>query len=35
VIDPRETRDVLIRGLDLTEHKRVERPRRRREIQPV
>jgi len=35
VIDPRETRAVLARGLELTRNKRVERPRRRREIQPV
>jgi len=35
VIDPRETRNALMRGLDLTENKRVERARRRREIQPV
>jgi acetyl-CoA carboxylase carboxyltransferase component len=35
VIDPRETRAVLIRGLDMTENKKVERPFRRREISPV
>lgn len=35
VIDPRETRATLIRGLDLTANKKVERPFRRREISPV
>jgi acetyl-CoA carboxylase carboxyltransferase component len=35
VIDPRETRATLVRGLELTENKRVERPFRRREISPV
>lgn len=35
VIDPRETRATLIRGLDMTENKKVERPARRREISPV
>ncbi len=35
VIDPRQTRATLIRGLELTENKRVERAARRREIQPV
>jgi acetyl-CoA carboxylase carboxyltransferase component len=35
VIDPRETRATLIRGLELTENKKVERPFRRREISPV
>lgn len=35
VIDPRETRATLIRGLELTRDKRVERPFRRREISPV
>jgi acetyl-CoA carboxylase carboxyltransferase component len=35
VIDPRETRASLIRGLELTENKKVERPFRRREISPV
>lgn len=35
VIDPRETRATLIRGLEMTEHKKVERPFRRREISPV
>lgn len=35
VIDPRETRATLIRGLEMTENKLVERPFRRREISPV
>ncbi len=35
VIDPRETRRVLYRALKRTQNKRVERPRRRREIAPV
>lgn len=35
VIDPRETRATLIRGLDLTANKAVERPYRKREISPV
>lgn len=35
VIDPRETRGVLSRGLRLSEHKKVLRPYRRREISPV
>jgi acetyl-CoA carboxylase carboxyltransferase component len=35
VIDPRETRATLIRGLEMTENKQVVRPARRREISPV
>jgi acetyl-CoA carboxylase carboxyltransferase component len=35
VIDPRETRATLIRGLEMTENKVVVRPQRRREISPV
>src|SRR5215470_5843603 len=35
VIDPKETRATLIRGLEMTENKKVERPFRRREISPV
>lgn len=35
VIDPRETRATLIRGLELTANKQVVRPFRRREISPV
>ncbi len=35
VIDPRETRRSIARALKRTENKKVERPRRRREISPV
>jgi len=35
VIDPRETRGLLAHYLRLTEHKKVERPWRKREISPV
>jgi acetyl-CoA carboxylase carboxyltransferase component len=35
VIDPRETRRVLARALRRSEHKRVERPSRKREVSPV
>jgi acetyl-CoA carboxylase carboxyltransferase component len=35
VIEPKETRATLIRGLEMTENKKVERPFRRREISPV
>ncbi len=35
VIDPRETRPLLAHYLRLTEHKRIERPYRKREISPV
>ena len=35
VIDPRETRPLLAHYLRLTEHKKVERPWRKREISPV
>ena len=35
VIDPRETRALLAHYLRLTEHKKVERPYRKREVSPV
>jgi len=35
VIDPRETRPLLAHYLRLTEHKKIERPFRKREISPV
>jgi acetyl-CoA carboxylase carboxyltransferase component len=35
VIDPRDTRRVLIRGLELSEKKHVERPRKKRGVIPV
>ena len=35
VIDPRETRRVIARALKRTEHKVVERPRKKREVTPV
>jgi acetyl-CoA carboxylase carboxyltransferase component len=35
VIDPRDTRRVLAWGLELSRHKRVERPRRKRGVIPV
>ena len=35
VIDPRETRPLLAHYLRLTEHKKLERPYRKREISPV
>jgi methylmalonyl-CoA decarboxylase subunit alpha len=35
VIDPRDTRRVLAWGLELTRHKRVERPARKRGVIPV
>jgi acetyl-CoA carboxylase carboxyltransferase component len=35
VIDPRDTRPLLAHYLKLTEHKKVERPWRKREIAPV
>ncbi|MBI3185702.1 MAG: acyl-CoA carboxylase subunit beta [Myxococcales bacterium] len=35
IIDPRETRRVIARALKRTERKRVERPRKRREVTPV
>jgi acetyl-CoA carboxylase carboxyltransferase component len=35
VIDPRETRGLLAHYLRLTEHKKVERPYRKREVSPV
>ncbi len=35
VIDPRETRQALIRGLEMTENKTVERPWRKHGVEPV
>jgi len=35
VIDPRETRDYLLRGLELSENKQVERPDRKAGVRPV
>jgi len=35
VIDPRDTRRVLAWGLELAQHKRVERPARKRGVIPV
>jgi acetyl-CoA carboxylase carboxyltransferase component len=35
VIDPRETRPTIIRALELTEGKRVERPWKRHGVVPV
>ncbi len=35
VIDPRETRDYIARGLDLAENKQVERPWRKSGVRPV
>lgn len=35
VIDPRDTRRVLAWGLEMTRHKRVERPAKRRGVMPV
>ncbi|MBN4059126.1 acyl-CoA carboxylase subunit beta [Endomicrobium sp. AH-315-J14] len=35
VIDPRDTRKIIAWGLELSEHKRVERPRKKRGIIPV
>ena len=35
VIDPRETRPLLAHYLRLTEHKKIERPFRKREVSPV
>ena len=35
VIDPRDTRRVVAWGLELAEHKRVERPAKKRGILPV
>jgi acetyl-CoA carboxylase carboxyltransferase component len=35
VIDPRETRPVVIRGLEMSAGKRVERPYRRHGVVPV
>jgi propionyl-CoA carboxylase beta chain len=34
VIDPRETRNVLITGLEMTRNKQVERPWRRHGVTP-
>src|SRR3954451_14201847 len=35
VIDPRETRPTIIRALELSEHKKIERPWRRHGVMPV
>lgn len=35
VIDPRETRLAIIRGLEMAEHKQVERPRKKHGVMPV
>ena len=35
VIDPRDTRRAIAWGLDLSEHKQIERPFKRRGIIPV
>jgi acetyl-CoA carboxylase carboxyltransferase component len=35
VIDPRETRPTIIRGLEMAEGKRVERPWKRHGVTPV
>jgi acetyl-CoA carboxylase carboxyltransferase component len=35
VIDPRETRPTIIRALELSESKKVERPWRRHGVTPV
>jgi acetyl-CoA carboxylase carboxyltransferase component len=35
VIDPRETRPTIVRALELSEHKKVERPWRRHGVMPV
>jgi methylmalonyl-CoA decarboxylase subunit alpha len=35
VIDPRETRDYILRGLELARGKRVERPWRKSGVRPV
>ena len=35
VIDPRETRKTIVRGLEMTENKTVERPWRRNGVRPV
>ena len=35
VIDPRETRPTIIRGLEMAENKKVERPWRRHGVIPV
>ena len=35
VIDPRETRPTIIRGLEMAQSKHVERPRKRSAIVPV
>src|SRR5436189_760710 len=35
IIDPRETRPVIIRGLEMAERKRVERPWKRHGVMPV
>jgi acetyl-CoA carboxylase carboxyltransferase component len=35
IIDPRETRPVVIRALEMAERKRVERPWKRHGVMPV
>ena len=35
IIDPRETRNVLIKSLEMTRGKKVERPYRKHGIMPV
>jgi acetyl-CoA carboxylase carboxyltransferase component len=35
VIDPRETRPTIIRALEMSEHKKLERPWRRHGVMPV
>jgi acetyl-CoA carboxylase carboxyltransferase component len=35
VIDPRETRPTIVRALELSEHKKIERPWRRHGVMPV
>ena len=35
VIDPRETRPTIIRGLEMAERKRVERPWKKHGVVPV
>ena len=35
IIDPRETRRILYRGLELTRNKTVERPARKHGVLPV
>jgi acetyl-CoA carboxylase carboxyltransferase component len=35
VIDPRETRPTIIHALEMSEHKKIERPWRRHGVMPV